>query len=276
MQPHAHYLAARGVGQHAPDGTEKPLIFIRDWEFDWQGVYHYAAAPPPPRGHDAEDGDGLRQSDRPTRGCTITSHMRRGGSPRAADVRRDGGALVPAVTRQPAGRDTLANAVRAKVLREEIVGHEKMLEWDPGNVALHDTRRPDVRQRRQLAGMIEHFAAVQKIRPDAPAAQYNYGLALLMQGRAGAGAAGGASALAPDYARVHRRTGRRPGAAGRTRRGALALSARRRTQPRRHQRPKTRDGSRSAGGLAVRRPPPLTRIRRVRSSGSVSFSSSSG
>ena len=41
--PHAHYLAKqmRGVAT-LPDGTEQSLFLIKDWDFNWQGDYHYA------------------------------------------------------------------------------------------------------------------------------------------------------------------------------------------------------------------------------------------
>jgi len=41
--PHAHYLAkevrARAV---LPDRREEPLLWIKDWDFNWQGDYRYA------------------------------------------------------------------------------------------------------------------------------------------------------------------------------------------------------------------------------------------
>ena len=43
IQPHAHLLA-KEVRSYAtlPDGTRKWLIYIRDWDFNWQGVFRYA------------------------------------------------------------------------------------------------------------------------------------------------------------------------------------------------------------------------------------------
>jgi len=41
--PHAHYLCKdMKVNAYLPDGTEKPLIWIKDWDFNWQGAYRYA------------------------------------------------------------------------------------------------------------------------------------------------------------------------------------------------------------------------------------------
>ena len=40
--PHAHYLCKdMKVDAHLPDGTVKPLIWIKDWDFNWQGAYRY-------------------------------------------------------------------------------------------------------------------------------------------------------------------------------------------------------------------------------------------
>ena len=44
IQPHAHYRA-RTVSASAilPDGTRRPLLLIRHWDFNWQDQYRYAA-----------------------------------------------------------------------------------------------------------------------------------------------------------------------------------------------------------------------------------------
>ncbi len=40
--PHAHYLCKEMKGvAHLLDGTTKPLIWIRDWDFNWQEQYRY-------------------------------------------------------------------------------------------------------------------------------------------------------------------------------------------------------------------------------------------
>jgi len=38
ITPHAHYLGKdMRVNAYLPDGTTKPLIWIKDWDFNWQG-----------------------------------------------------------------------------------------------------------------------------------------------------------------------------------------------------------------------------------------------
>ncbi len=42
VYPHAHYLAKEMKGTATlPDGTVKPLIWIRSWDFRWQDQYRY-------------------------------------------------------------------------------------------------------------------------------------------------------------------------------------------------------------------------------------------
>jgi hypothetical protein len=51
IAPHAHYLAKdMKITAHLPDGTETPLIWIKDWDFNWQGAYRYAKPVPLPKG----------------------------------------------------------------------------------------------------------------------------------------------------------------------------------------------------------------------------------
>jgi mono/diheme cytochrome c family protein len=49
--PHAHYLCKdMRVDARLPDGTVTPLIWIKDWDFNWQGAYRYASPVKLPKG----------------------------------------------------------------------------------------------------------------------------------------------------------------------------------------------------------------------------------
>jgi mono/diheme cytochrome c family protein len=51
ITPHAHLLSKEmKVDAHLPDGKTEPLIWIRDWDFNWQGQYQYAAPVRLPKG----------------------------------------------------------------------------------------------------------------------------------------------------------------------------------------------------------------------------------
>ena len=96
-------------------------------------------------------------------------------------------------------------AARERVVREEIVGVEKRLEFDPDNAALHD----DVAMLHAEAGHLDrtsdHFAQTVRVRPESAAAQYNLGNALFRQGRRAEAVEQMKRALAidPDYALAH-------------------------------------------------------------------------
>ena len=49
--PHAHYLCKdMKVEATLPDGTVQPLIWIKDWDFNWQGAYRYTDPVKLPKG----------------------------------------------------------------------------------------------------------------------------------------------------------------------------------------------------------------------------------
>ncbi len=51
VYPHAHYLGREVQGWATlPDGSRKWLIWIRDWDLNWQAVYRYRTPIPLPRG----------------------------------------------------------------------------------------------------------------------------------------------------------------------------------------------------------------------------------
>ena len=51
ITPHAHYLCRdMKIDAHLPDGKVLPLIWIKDWDFNWQGGYNYASPVPLTKG----------------------------------------------------------------------------------------------------------------------------------------------------------------------------------------------------------------------------------
>jgi len=51
ITPHAHYLGKdMKIDAHLPDGSITHMIWIKDWDFNWQGQYRYAAPVPLPKG----------------------------------------------------------------------------------------------------------------------------------------------------------------------------------------------------------------------------------
>jgi hypothetical protein len=51
ITPHAHYVCKdMKVDAYLPDGSVTPLIWIKDWDFNWQGSYTYATPVKLPKG----------------------------------------------------------------------------------------------------------------------------------------------------------------------------------------------------------------------------------
>ena len=126
IQPHAHLLA-KEIKSYAtlPDGTRKWLIYIRDWDFNWQGVFRYAHPQFLPAGTTitfefAYDNSAANRHNphHPPRRVTYGQHT----TDEMAEL------WLQVVTRNPADRARLARAARERVVREEIVGVEKRLE----------------------------------------------------------------------------------------------------------------------------------------------------
>jgi tetratricopeptide (TPR) repeat protein len=203
VQPHAHYLAEE-VKSFAtlPDGTRKWLIYIRHWDFDWQGVFRYARPEFLPAGttismeytYDNSTGNPHNPQRPPRRvifGERTTDEM--------AEL------WLQVVPRNAADRPRLTRAVRQKVVLEEIVGLEKRLGTDPDNGALHD----DVALLHAEVGHLDrtaaHFAETLRLKPDSAAAHYNLGNVLFRQGRRieAIDQLRKAVALKPDYALAH-------------------------------------------------------------------------
>jgi len=203
VQPHAHYLAREIKGfANLPDGTQRALIYVRDWNFDWQGIYRYARPVRLPAGttirmeyvYDNSAANPRNPHSPPRRviyGQRTTDEM--------AEL------WFQVVARTPGDREKLISYMQAHVFREEIVGHEKMLEADPHNTALHNGVALLHASVGNLDRAAAHFGDALRDNPDSPAANYNVGMALLLQGRVDEAAGYFAKALSldPDYAQGH-------------------------------------------------------------------------
>ena len=203
VQPHAHHLATE-VKSFAtlPDGTRTWLIYIRRWEFEWQGVFRYARPQFLPAGTTItmeytydNSAENHHNPQRPPRRVTYGE--------RTTDEMAE--LWLQVVPRRAADGPRLARAVRARIVREDIVGLEKRLEADPDNAALHD----DVALLHAEAGQIDrtaaHFAETARLKPDSAAAHYNLGNVRFRQGRRAEAIdqLRKAIALKPDYSLAH-------------------------------------------------------------------------
>jgi tetratricopeptide (TPR) repeat protein len=207
VQPHAHNLAREIEGfAILPDGTRQELLYIKDWDFNWQGVYRYAAPIFLPAGttltarwvYDNSEAN-ARNPIRPLRPVRFGQRT----SDEMAEL------WFQVVPRTAADRQQLTRAMRSHLLPENIKGYEMMIRAAPDNAALHDDVALLYAEAGNLDGVAAHFAEAARIHPDRASAQYNLGSARLLQGRREEARAAfeGAISIDPGYANAYRGLG---------------------------------------------------------------------
>jgi tetratricopeptide (TPR) repeat protein len=181
VQPHAHYLGREMRGfARLPNQTITPLISIRDWDFNWQDVYHYTAPMYLPAGTTVvmdytydNSADNPRNPNSPPKRATYGQYT----TDEMAEL------WFQVVPRSAADRRVLSASLRAGLLLEEINGHVMMLEANPADAVLHDDLALLYNETGDAAGAIREFSASFRLRPSSPPAAYNVGFALLTGGR---------------------------------------------------------------------------------------------
>lgn len=181
VQPHAHYRAREVVGTALlPDGTSRPLIYIRDWDYRWQHVYRYVTPVQLPKGTTLSmrftydnSSENPRNPHQPPRrvywGQRSTDEM--------------GDLWIQMMTRNERDLQTLNDQIGPKERAEEIVGYEVMIRADPSSVSLHNDVALLYKDAGRMDKAIEHFEAVVTLQPGSAAAYYNVATAMLSVGR---------------------------------------------------------------------------------------------
>jgi len=203
VQPHAHFRAReiKGVAT-LPDGSTKWLIFIRDWDFNWQDVYRYRESLALPKGTTLSmqytydnSAANRRNPDRPPQ------HIRWGQN----STDEMGDLWIQVVTASAADRRALEADFAPKVLAEDAVGYEKLLESDPDNARLHDAAAAIFLSLNQPQRALPHLETALRIDPSLVSAHYNIATALLAGGAPDAAIEHlrRAVQLRPDFAAAH-------------------------------------------------------------------------
>src|SRR5215475_8684385 len=203
VQPHAHYRAREIKGTATlPDGTSKPLILIKDWDFSWQDVYRYREPLKLPKGTAVRmeftydnSAANRRNPDRPPQ------HVRWGqnSNDEMADL------WLQVVASSSDDRKILEADFGPKVLAEDAVGYETLLLTDPNNARLHDAAAALLLGLGRPDRATVHLDAALRIDPDLVSAHYNIATALLALNRREEAMAHlrRAVELRPDFAAAH-------------------------------------------------------------------------
>ncbi len=181
IQPHAHYRARRvDAWATLPDGSRRPLLRIDDWDFNWQDDYRYASPFRLVAGTTISMEYTFDNSaDNPRNPSRPPAHVSWGWQ--SADEMADVWLQVVAMT--PADRERLQKDVDRKMLTEDTVGGEILVRQHPDYVALHNDVGVTYLKLGQPLKALEHFRAVTRLDPNAPAAWFNEGSALEQAGQ---------------------------------------------------------------------------------------------
>jgi tetratricopeptide (TPR) repeat protein len=181
VQPHAHYRARQVRGfATLPDGTRKWLIYIKEWDFNWQDVYRYASPLKLPKGttlsmHYTYDNSAANRAnpDSPPKrvrwGQNSTDEM--------------GDLWVQVLPRSDDDRALLQRDFGPKVAAEDAVGFESTLAADPHNARLHEAAAALYLTLGRTERAVDHLEAALDVDPSSVEAHYNLGLAFTSQGR---------------------------------------------------------------------------------------------
>lgn len=260
VYPHAHYLGKDVQGfATLPDGKRKWLIWIKDWNFDWQGVFRYKEPLFLPKG--------------------ATLHMRWTYDNSASNVRNPNHPPKPVVAGNQA-TDEMSHLwvqvlpvncadlrVDPRLILEAAITRHK-IERDPGDYMAHFNlgaaleamgkpaeaiseyrsalrlRPDDAIARNSLGGVLQSLGNVQEAireyrlvlatRPDYLDAEYNLGSALLAVGQAEAAAGHFEQVLKakPDDVDAHSNLGRAFALEGRMSEAAAEFESALRLDPR--------------------------------------------
>ena len=182
VYPHAHYLGKEMQGfALLPDGTKKWLIWIKDWDFNWQDEYQYARPMFLPKGSTVymkftydNSSDNVRNPHHPPRrvvyGVQTTDEM--------------GDLILQVVLRNREQLETLKNDFTPKALATDIDRFKKVLESDPGDAVTHNSLATVYLRSGDTARALAQLREAVRLQPNYAFAYFNLGQVLWSQGKA--------------------------------------------------------------------------------------------
>ena len=241
VYPHAHYLGKRmrALAQ-LPDGSRRWLVYIKEWDFNWQDEYVYREPISLPRGtrltmqysYDNSP-ENIRNPHNPPQrvvyGPSSSDEMGDLWLQVSTENRNDLLTLqtdyrVKERDRFIAGyrhaleikpedaqtHDHLGQVLQARGMVEEAIRHYRQaLEIRPGYAESHSNLATALIQQGHAEEAIDHYGRALKIKPDLLEAHYNLGGALLSIGRTSQAIASlrRAIQIEPEFARAHNNLG---------------------------------------------------------------------
>jgi Flp pilus assembly protein TadD len=205
VYPHAHYAGKDLQALAAlPDGTKRPLVWIKDWDLNWQAVYRYERPVFLPAGtvismrftYDNSTANPRNPNSPPKRivaGDKATDemgHLWLQVLPRSREDARM--VLQEALMRRRlkkypsdfTAHFNLGAALQQKGSIEEAVVHfRRALQVNPQSYLAHTNLGAALQELGQSGQAISHYLQALRIKPDYVNARYNLGNLLLREGK---------------------------------------------------------------------------------------------
>jgi Flp pilus assembly protein TadD len=200
VQPHAHYRLKSAIGTATfPDGRERTLIRIDDWDFRWQHVYRYEQPIALPRGTRVSMRYTYDNSPENPRNPQVPPKPVHWGQ-RSFDEMGD--LWLQVVADRDRDRGPLTEEITAKMTAEDVIGYETMLREDPSDAELHDDVAVLYLALGKAGDAVTHFRASATLKPESASAHFNLATALSVAGRLDEAVQSYRQALErrPDYA----------------------------------------------------------------------------
>ncbi len=170
VSPHAHYLAKEMQGYAVlPNGEKKWLIWIKSWDFNWQGDYEYSTPQALPAGtrlvmHYTYDNstNNFRNPSNPPRRVRL--------GPQTTDEM--GELWFQTLTRTRQDRERLSRDYSYYLVAETMAYDENRTRLDPSNAEAHVRLGHDLFVQGKFAEAGRHLAAAIAAKPDFADAHY--------------------------------------------------------------------------------------------------------
>ena len=180
LYPHAHFLGKEiEVYALLPDGTQRWLIYIRDWDFNWQDDYLYSEPISLPRGtrvvlrcrYDNSVDNRYNPNDPPRRVLY---------GPNSSDEM--GEVWIQMLTQNKADRVKLQGDYRLKQLDLSISGFQQALLSNPNDAQTHQQLGQALYAQGKMGDAIGHYRQVLRLQPSNAESHAYLANALVQQG----------------------------------------------------------------------------------------------
>jgi tetratricopeptide (TPR) repeat protein len=180
LKPHAHYRA-REIRSFAtlPDKTVKWLLYIKDWDFNWQNMYRYVEPVLLPRNTILTFQITYDNSAENARNPQSPPERARWG-PRSSDEMGD--LWIQVLPNDDRDLPVLNESVQKKMVAEDVIGYEVLTGMDPDNAIAHDDVAMLYLELGEPEKAVRHLEAVARLKAGSASAYNNLGVALEQSG----------------------------------------------------------------------------------------------